>query len=187
MSEGNFLKLFPEQEGYRVLLVETAPERTAATAELFERALGDFGADATPTAERLAGFHKVENTYLSTFQALGGLGLLLGTIGLATVLLRNLLERRRELALLRAGRLRAPALPGHGAGGKHSAAGGWPCGRRRVCRNRDCARCRRTGRAPPDHGWRRAPAVRGVRDRAPRGGGGDKSRHPRAASRLAEV
>jgi ABC-type antimicrobial peptide transport system permease subunit len=33
---------------------------------------------------------------------LGGLGLLLGTIGLGAVLLRNVLERRRELALLRA-------------------------------------------------------------------------------------
>jgi putative ABC transport system permease protein len=44
----------------------------------------------------------VENTYLSTFQTLGGLGLLVGTIGLAAVLLRNVLERRRELALLRA-------------------------------------------------------------------------------------
>jgi hypothetical protein len=102
MSQSNFLKLFPEEEGYRVLLVETAPERVTAAAEVFERALTDLGADATPTADRLAGFHKVENTYLSTFQALGGLGLLLGTVGLATVLLRNLLERRRELALLRA-------------------------------------------------------------------------------------
>ena len=33
---------------------------------------------------------------------LGGLGLILGTIGLAAVLLRNVLERRRELALMRA-------------------------------------------------------------------------------------
>jgi putative ABC transport system permease protein len=33
---------------------------------------------------------------------LGGLGLALGTLGLAAVLLRNVLERRRELALLRA-------------------------------------------------------------------------------------
>jgi putative ABC transport system permease protein len=44
----------------------------------------------------------VENTFLSTFQMLGGLGLVLGTLGLAAVLLRNVLERRRELALLRA-------------------------------------------------------------------------------------
>jgi ABC-type antimicrobial peptide transport system permease subunit len=39
---------------------------------------------------------------LSTFQSLGGLGLLLGTFGLAAIVLRNVLERRRELALLRA-------------------------------------------------------------------------------------
>jgi ABC-type antimicrobial peptide transport system permease subunit len=42
----------------------------------------------------------VENTYISTFQALGGLGLLVGTVGLGAVVLRNVLERRRELALL---------------------------------------------------------------------------------------
>ena len=53
-------------------------------------------------ADRIAAFHSVENTYLSTFQSLGSLGLLLGTVGLAAVLLRNVLERRRELALLRA-------------------------------------------------------------------------------------
>jgi ABC-type antimicrobial peptide transport system permease subunit len=67
-----------------------------------ESGAADFGADAVSTAARLAEFHAVENTYLSTFQTLGGLGLLVGTIGLAAVLLRNVLERRRELALLRA-------------------------------------------------------------------------------------
>ena len=97
MSQGNFLKLFPEQEGYRFLLVETTREPS-----VIEEALRDFGADAKSTAVRLAEFHQVENTYLSTFQMLGGLGLLLGTIGLAAVLLRNVLERRRELAMLRA-------------------------------------------------------------------------------------
>jgi ABC-type antimicrobial peptide transport system permease subunit len=39
---------------------------------------------------------------LSTFQALGALGLLLGTCGLGVVLLRNAFERRRELALQQA-------------------------------------------------------------------------------------
>src|SRR5262249_37750338 len=52
--------------------------------------------------ERLESFLAVENTYLSTFQALGGLGLLLGALGLAVVLVRSILERRGELALLRA-------------------------------------------------------------------------------------
>ena len=100
MAERRFLELFPEEEGYRFLLVETTPEGVADVTEQIESALSDLGADATGTAERLAEFHRVENTYLSTFQTLGGLGLLLGTVGLATVLLRNALERRHELALL---------------------------------------------------------------------------------------
>ena len=102
MSQAQFLKLFPEQEGYQLLLVETAPGRRDAVAASIEDALTDFGADAKSTTGRLAEFHQVENTYLSTFQTLGGLGLLLGTIGLGAVLLRNVMERRRELALLRA-------------------------------------------------------------------------------------
>ena len=52
------------------------------------------------TRQRLAELQAVQNTYLSTFQTLGGLGLLLGTFGLVAVLLRNVWERRSELALL---------------------------------------------------------------------------------------
>ena len=100
MSQAHFTSLFPEQQGYRFLLAETTPERAVEVAGQVEEALVDFGADVTATSERLAEFHRVENTYLSTFQTLGGLGLLLGTVGLATVLFRNALERRRELALL---------------------------------------------------------------------------------------
>jgi hypothetical protein len=103
VSERNFLRHFPEQEGYRVFLVELPDNRNEQrVAAALEERLKDFGFDVTPTSERLASFHRVENTYLSTFQMLGGLGLALGTLGLAAVLLRNVLERRRELALLRA-------------------------------------------------------------------------------------
>ncbi len=102
ISEENFLRLFPNEEGYRLLLIDTAPERAAAVSATLEDRLADYGVDVVPTSERLANFHRVENTYLSTFQMLGGLGLLLGTLGMAAVLLRNVLERRRELALLRA-------------------------------------------------------------------------------------
>jgi ABC-type antimicrobial peptide transport system permease subunit len=98
MSETNFKKLFPDQEGYRFFLIEGAADGAAT----LEEKLSDFGFDAIGTEEKLASFHQVENTYLSTFQTLGGLGLLLGTFGLATVLLRNVLERQRELALMRA-------------------------------------------------------------------------------------
>jgi hypothetical protein len=106
MSEENFVRLFPAEQGYKLFLIEapgvTTEEQAAAIGGVLEQELAPFGFDATTTAERLAAFHRVENTYLSTFQALGGLGLLLGTIGLAAIMFRNALERRRELALLRA-------------------------------------------------------------------------------------
>ena len=41
----------------------------------------------------------MQNTYLLIFQVLGGLGLLLGSVGLGMVVLRNALERRSELAI----------------------------------------------------------------------------------------
>jgi hypothetical protein len=102
MSERNFLGAFPDQEGFRFFLLDVPPNETEQVTETLEQGLSDFGFDVTGTAERLARFHRVENTYLSTFQTLGGLGLVLGTLGLGAVLLRNVLERRRELALLRA-------------------------------------------------------------------------------------
>jgi ABC-type lipoprotein release transport system permease subunit len=102
ISEANFLRLFPDQGGYSLFLLDGAPEVLASASGVLEEQLSEFGFDVTSTAERLASFHKVENTYLSTFQTLGGLGMVLGTLGLATVLLRNVLERRRELAVLRA-------------------------------------------------------------------------------------
>ena len=103
MSEKNFLRLFPAEEGYRMFLIDVPNREQAGTVSgILESRLSDFGFDVSGTDERLASFHRVENTYLSTFQMLGGLGLALGTLGMAAVLLRNVFERRRELALLRA-------------------------------------------------------------------------------------
>ena len=105
MSESHFVRLYPNDGGYRWFGVEIPPSRLgdlAAVSAMLEDRLSDYGLDATNAAVKQASFHEVENTYLSTFQSIGGLGLLLGTIGLGAVLLRNVLERRRELALLMA-------------------------------------------------------------------------------------
>ncbi len=106
MAEERFVTLFPAAQGYQLFLIDDPDVKTSQQAEelagILERELQPYGVDAIGTTRRLDEFHRVENTYLSTFQALGGLGLLLGTIGLATVMFRNVLERRRELALLRA-------------------------------------------------------------------------------------
>ena len=102
IGERHFERVFPDYEGYRFFLIDAPPERTAEVSAALEDRLVDFGFDVVSAAERLAAFHRVENTYLATFQTLGGLGLILGTFGLGAVLLRNVLERRRELALMRA-------------------------------------------------------------------------------------
>ena len=90
--------------------MDTASQPPAQVRELLENGLAKHGIEITSTADRLKSFLDVENTYLATFQALGGLGLLLGTLGLAVVLLRGVWERRGELALLRALGYRRSAL-----------------------------------------------------------------------------
>lgn len=102
ISEEHFLRLYPERQGYQYFLIEVPREHAAAATDLLETELSEYGLDVEPVAERLARFLAVQNTYLSTFQTLGGFGLLLGTMGLATVMLRNVWERQAELALLRA-------------------------------------------------------------------------------------
>jgi len=106
VSETSFRRMFPDESGYRMLLIDVAgahgEEALREIANELESGLDVAGLDVQLTNDRLAAYHRVENTYLSTFQSLGALGLLLGTFGLATVLARNVLERRRELALMRA-------------------------------------------------------------------------------------
>lgn len=101
-GERHFQAAFPEADGYRFFLVEADPGRASAVAQALESRLADFGFDAEDAASRLAAFHRVENTYIATFQTLGALGLLVGTLGIGAVLVRNAFEQRREIALLRA-------------------------------------------------------------------------------------
>ena len=110
LSEENLLHHFPEVSGRRYFLLQTPPEQVRATTGALDRTLGDYGLVSQTTAGRLAELLAVQNTYLSTFQSLGGLGLLLGTLGLAAVQLRNVLERQGELALLRAAGFRRAML-----------------------------------------------------------------------------
>jgi ABC-type lipoprotein release transport system permease subunit len=102
ISEANFLRLYPDAEGYRFFLLSVPPGKAVEVTRTLEESLSGYGFDVQPAEARLAEFHRVENAYLSTFRALGGLGLVLGVVGLAAVLMRNVLERRKELALLRA-------------------------------------------------------------------------------------
>ena len=102
ITEQEFLEHFGTETGYRMFLIRTGTDLEAEKklAGALRDELSDFGVTVTPTGELLASYARVQNTYLATFQTLGGLGLLLGTFGLVTVLLRNVLERRSELAIM---------------------------------------------------------------------------------------
>lgn len=91
ISEKDFSQKFPSQSGSRAFLIDKVSDHTK---ELLQ------GVEIVPAWRRLADFQSVESSYIAIFEALGGLGLLLGSAGLGIVVMRNVLERRSELALL---------------------------------------------------------------------------------------
>ncbi|MCB1045431.1 MAG: ABC transporter permease [Acidobacteria bacterium] len=89
---------FPTRAKQTLFLIESGdPDETIRR---LETSFGDYGMDALATSDRLAEFQAIENTYMSIFLSLGGLGLLLGSLGLAVVMYRNVQERRSELAAM---------------------------------------------------------------------------------------
>ena len=102
-SRTELQELDPDVTGFQYFLAETeSTEQTVVLATVLESGLNSWGMDTEPVGKRLAGFLAVQNTYLSTFQMLGGLGLLVGVFGLAVVMVRNVVERRHEIAMLHA-------------------------------------------------------------------------------------
>ena len=134
MSEKDFESSFPTVAGYQFFLIDEpevaklekqesarlgarpfANEQESMLAEspvvsILEDRLGDQGFDARSADKVLSNFMAVQNTYLTTFQTLGGLGLLLGTFGLAAVQVRSVFEREKEFGLMRAVGFSLPQL-----------------------------------------------------------------------------
>lgn len=102
ISGENFLKHFPQNSGTNVFLVDGNPADSAMIRNEIQNGLRDLGIETEFTARRLVEFYSVTNTYLSIFMIMGAIALLLGTIGLGIVLFRSILERRNELAIIRA-------------------------------------------------------------------------------------
>jgi ABC-type antimicrobial peptide transport system permease subunit len=102
VGESDFLAMFPGEEGYRVLLIDVPPGSEDAVATALTEAGADVGMSIEKTSLRMARFAEVQNTYLSIFSVLGQIGLLVGAVGFGIVAARNILERRSELAAMRA-------------------------------------------------------------------------------------
>ena len=100
ISNANFLKNFPTSSGSNLFLIDVPKEKAETTGEELKTIFRDYGWEMTTTAQRLMEFNSITNTYLSIFLALGALGLILGTVGLAVVLARTILERGKEIAMM---------------------------------------------------------------------------------------
>ncbi|MFN9367241.1 MAG: FtsX-like permease family protein [Planctomycetia bacterium] len=105
VADREFTRIFPGRSGYGMALVDEGMLSEAARAAA-RSGLATAWADAAPeftgAGERLRSLQGVQNTFLAAFQALGTLGLLLGTAGVAAVQVQNAIERAGALALLRA-------------------------------------------------------------------------------------
>lgn len=102
MNDANFRKLFPHDEGYRYFLIEVDPAKSDTFSKLLETGLASNGLATTRSVDLVAAQQSVIGAYLTTFQLLGGLALLLGMLGFGVVILRNAQDRLGEFALLRA-------------------------------------------------------------------------------------
>ncbi len=105
VDETLFLKKFPSNAGYSLFLLDAKSPVPAALVALRDRlttATTDAGGKVELTRDVLTAFHQIENTYIAIFNVLGALGVVLGSLGLAIVVARNLSERRGEFAVLTA-------------------------------------------------------------------------------------
>ena len=102
IKEEDFLDKFKQQGGYLSFMLAGNKEDSQRLAIHLEDRLFQHGMEFRDSLEKLAELQKVENTYLSIFQGLGGLGMLIGTCGLGLVVVRNSIERGQEFALFEA-------------------------------------------------------------------------------------
>jgi putative ABC transport system permease protein len=107
IAENQFVEKFPAEEGYRMFLMSSEfGVQSSGFTRKYERA----GLDVIPAVDRLLEFYAVESTYLAMFMVLGALGLAVGSMGMGVVVLRNVQDRRAEMALLRATGYRTAVL-----------------------------------------------------------------------------
>ena len=102
ISRGNFDEHFPSAGGFRFFLVDAPLDQTATVAADLSARHSERGLALVPASVRLSQLQAVENSYLSIFQVLSALGLVLGSAGLGLVVTRNIQDRRGELATMQA-------------------------------------------------------------------------------------
>lgn len=102
IASSRFTKLYPSEGGYRTFLIDAPAGSEERLVRYLTERLETRGLEVQASVDRLQEYYAVESSYLRLFMVLGGLGLLLGSAGMGVLVLRHVMERRGELALLRA-------------------------------------------------------------------------------------
>ena len=102
MDEQYFSELFPSISGYHYFMLDVAASRAEQSAADLERSLQRHGLVLESSVDRIQRYADVRNTYIQIFQAIGVLGIALGSVGLAAIVIRHIIERRSQLAVMRA-------------------------------------------------------------------------------------
>jgi len=99
IASNHLRKHFPSSASPDLILVDGMAQKPEAASSRLEFLLSDYGFTIMTAAAKLDSFLVVQNTYLSVFLVLGGIGMIIGIVGLGILLLRNLQERKAEIAL----------------------------------------------------------------------------------------
>lgn len=110
ISEANFRQHFPSNSGSKIMLADVDKSKENELREELNNALRSHGVQVQDSARRLANFNSVTNTYLDIFLALGGIALILGTLGIAIVLIKSIAARKYQFALMQAFGMRASRI-----------------------------------------------------------------------------
>ncbi len=102
ISKQNFEKHFPIISGSKVILADVKDEQKVFLKENLESSFRNYGANIQSAPERLAMFNSVTNTYLDIFLALGGIALIIGTLGIAILIFRSIQSRTSQYAMMQA-------------------------------------------------------------------------------------
>jgi putative ABC transport system permease protein len=99
----NYFELeYPTENGFNLFLFRSQESDLNPQIINLEKALSDYGFDAFTVESLVIENILIENTYISIFQVLLVLALVIGTFGFGIVASRNALERRHEIGVLRA-------------------------------------------------------------------------------------
>lgn len=102
ISESNFKKHFPSIAGSNIILVDAPVTDLKICTDKLMESFQEFGISVVQTSERLLMFNSVTNTYLDIFLSLGGIALIVGIIGIAVVIVKNISEQKHEFAMMQA-------------------------------------------------------------------------------------